>query len=455
MNEVPVTLTEAVAMLRRRELSSVELTRAYLARIDRLDGRLGAFVARFDAEALAAAAAADRALLADGQDELLGVPIAIKDIIATREAETISNSEVRRPEWSYPRDARVVLRLRAAGAVILGKLTTNEYAIGSPDPLKSFPVPHNPWNVGRSPGGSSSGSGVAVAAGLCAGALGTDTGGSVRLPSAFNGVTAMLPTFGTVCRDGVVPLAWSMDRVGVLARSAQDCAALTAVLTSSRERVPGHRLARLEDIAGVRVGVVRDQLSTPGTDPAAVTAMERAEATLAALGAQLSVLRLPWYEQTVAAAVLSLFAEAFDAHRDLLADQWRGYGRETRAALIRGAFVSAADYTRAQRVRAAVQQELELVFKNVDVLLMPTATIGAPEGSGFTKSDVLRHVHTFYWNAAGHPVLAVPAGFTAEGLPIGLQFVGAPFQEQNLLSVGQAFQSATDHHLRLPMEVAA
>jgi len=451
LNHVPWTLADAVGRLRRRELSSVELTRAYLDRIDRFDGRLGAYVTRLDDDALAAADTADRALDAGGRGRLLGVPIAIKDIIATREANTWSNSEVDRPEWTARRDAQAVARLRSAGAVILGKLTTNEYALGGPDPGKRFPVPHNPWNVGRTAGGSSSGSAIAVAAGLCAGALGTDTGGSVRVPCAFNGVTGLLPTFGRVPADGVVPLAWSMDRVGPMARTAQDCAVLTDVLTAAPA---GTERPSTYDLTGLRVGIVNATLATTDTDPAAVAAMDTAGAVLAGRGAQVSAVTLPRYDQTVAAAVLSLFGEAFDAHRDLLADHWGEYGRETRLALVRGAFVSAADYTRAQRVRALVQRELADVFARVDVLIMPTVTIGAPERAGLFESDVLRHVHTFYWNAVSNPVLAAPGGFTAERMPIGLQFVAAPFQDDLLLAVGQAFQSMSDHHLAVPAEVA-
>jgi aspartyl-tRNA(Asn)/glutamyl-tRNA(Gln) amidotransferase subunit A len=453
---VPRSVVESVRMLRDREVSSEELTRIYLDRIERVDGDLGAFVARFEEECLAAARDADVALAAGERGRLLlGVPMAIKDIIATREAETRCNSDVRNPPWTARRDSAVVTRLRRAGAVILGKLTTNEYALGGPDPTKAFPIPHNPWNLHRTAGGSSSGSGVAVAAGLCAAALGTDTGGSIRLPAAFNGVTGMVPTFGIVPSDGLVPLAWSMDRVGPMARTAEDCAVVFAALAG---RTPASRLSDAigqPDLTGIRLAIVREPLAVPGADLASADVLDAAEQVLADLGAEAVTRELPLYAETAAAAKLTLFGEAFDVHRELLAAHWRRYGSETRLALVRGAFVSSADYMRAQRVRTVATQAMTRIFADVDLIVMPTATIGAPERAGFAEPGILEHVHTFYWSATGYPVVALPAGFTADGLPLGLQFVARAGADDRLLMMSQTFQSVTDHHLRVPAVVAS
>jgi aspartyl-tRNA(Asn)/glutamyl-tRNA(Gln) amidotransferase subunit A len=453
---VPDSLVDAVGMLRAGEVSSEELVRRYLARIDRLDAGLGAFVARFDDRVLAAARDADAALAAgERRRPLLGVPIAVKDIIASREAETLSNSEVRNPLWTARGDSAVVARLRGAGAIVLGKLTTNEFALGGPDPAKPFPVPHNPWNPARTAGGSSSGSGIAVAAGLCAAALGSDTGGSIRLPSAWNGITGFVPTFGVVPTDGVVPLSWSLDRVGPMARTAADCAAVFGALSGRGPSRPAPDVLCRPDLTGIQVAIVRDQLAVDGADPAAAVAVDEAERALRALGATVVSRSLTLYTEIVAAAVLTLFGEAFDAHRELLASRWHMYGWETRLALVRGAFISASDYVRAQRLRTVAKQLVARLFGEVELLVMPTSTIGAPERSGFGDPRSLDHVHTFYWNSVGCPVLAVPGGFTADGLPIGLQFVGAAGADERLLAIGELFQSVTHHHLqRPPLDVA-
>src|SRR6185437_12844060 len=231
MTDIPLSITEAATQLRDGSLSSADLTAAVLQRADRLDGALGTYLARFNDRAMASAEQAD-ADLARGLDRgpLQGIPLGIKDIIAAADGPTTANSLVLDEAWGAGRDAPVVARLRAAGAVITGKVTTMEFAIGAPDPSKPFPLPRNPWDTRTWPGGSSSGTGSGVAAGLFLGGLGTDTGGSIRLPAAFCGVSGLMPTFGRVPKSGCAPLGYSLDHIGPLARTAEDCAAMLQVL---------------------------------------------------------------------------------------------------------------------------------------------------------------------------------------------------------------------------------
>ncbi|HEY4278685.1 MAG TPA: amidase [Conexibacter sp.] len=513
-----LTIAEAGRLLRAREVSSVELVEASARRATALD-HLGVYVSRFDAEALAAARHADRELAA-GHDRgpLHGIPLGVKDIIATAEGPTSANSQAFGATWGRGQyapavfaatwgreqdapvvarlrgagknapagaplacdapwgggnDALVVARLRAAGAVITGKTTTMEFAYGPPDPAKPFPLPRNPWDADTWPGGSSSGSGAGVAAGLFPGALGTDTAGSIRLPAAACGVTGLMATFGRVPVAGCVPLAYSLDRVGPLARTAHDCGLLlsaiagpaptdpTSLATPAANRLAeaGWSLGRARigadgarSLAGLRIGVDPLAHVSAQRDSALDPALEAALATLEGLGAELVEVELPLYAELAAVVLATLSAEAFAYHLPRLRERWDDFGAQTRVMLAAGGLVSAADYVQAQRVRRHALRELAALFTQVDLIATPTAARAAPRYEGAQPPPLKRIFDgpcTHYWNPFGNPVMASPIGFNAEALPLSIQLAAPPFAEPLLIAVGDAYQRVTDWHTRL------
>lgn len=415
---------------------------------DEHDSALGVFLARFGESALSAAADADSAVARGGSlGPLHGVPIGIKDILATREGPTTGQSLAWDSSWG-PDDAVTVERLRAAGAVIVGKTTTLEFAYGTPSAEDPFPVPANPWDPKRWPGGSSSGSGSGVAAGMMLAALGTDTAGSVRVPAAMCGISGLKPTFGVVPMKGCIPLAFSADHIGPIARTARDCSILLEVLVGEPlPRPPGGGLA------GMRIGVDRlARITDGGGDPATTGLLDDALTSLAELGAEIIDVELPLYQALTDTTFLSVGVERLAYHASRLAARWSDYGLSARYGMMRGAYYSAPDYVQAQRVRRKGQQALAGLFGDVDVIVTPTASLAAP------RLDEIEHcmavwkslVHTTYWNAVGNPVMSVPMGFNGEGLPMGLQIAAVPGQDSTVLRVGEAFQEVTEWHLREP-----
>jgi len=456
--DVPSSIAEAASALRSGRTSAAALLESCLERADRLDATLGVYLARFDDAARAAAARAD-ARFAQGVDAgpLQGIPIAVKDIIATDEGPTTAQSLVLDPAWGRRGDAPVVARLRAAGAVIIGKTSTMEFAIGLPDVHKPFPVPRNPWDLSTWPGGSSSGTAAGVAAGLFPAGLGTDTGGSIRIPAAMCGISGLKPTFGRVPEAGCVPLGFSYDHIGPMARSAWDCALLLNVLAgpdpedhqSLGAAVPDHTRALTGSLAGARVGVARVH-DAPGvpTDALLGAVFESALEVLAGAGAQLCEVQIPWYRELEAVTLVGSSAEAFAYHRADLASRWDDYGAPARAAIVLGGLYRADDYVQAQRVRRVAQIDVAALLREVDVIVTPTVTTGAPTFDGLDPATVMVAIQTMAWNALGLPVLSVPMGFGASGLPLGLQIAGAALDEAMVLRVGDAFQRRTEWHRR-------
>ena len=464
MPQLPQTVESAARELRNGSVTSVELTKAALAAADELDPVLGTFVTRFSDHALERAAEADDQLArGDDRGPLHGIPIGIKDLFAVAEGPTTAQSLVLDREWGAGKDAPVIARIKAGGAVIVGKTTTNEFAIGMPDDDKPFPKPRNPWNTETWAGGSSAGAGSGVATGAFMAALATDTAGSIRIPAAFCGVTGLMPTYGRVSKAGCVPLAYSMDHVGPLARSARDCAAILQVIAGPDPADPDCVNESFlppvydGDLSGVRVGVVRTHAMVPGASAALAPVFDSAVAVIAGMGATLVEVELPLWVETVTAAMVTLSCEALAYHKTDMSTRWGDYFQSTRAVLATGALLSGADYVQAQRVRRVTQDAVARAFDDVDVILGPTAAIGAPsftsiiENGGLTGLDSLLPVlFTTYWDAVGNPVLAMPMGFDEAGMPLSLQVAGPAFGEGQILRVADAFQQHTDWHLRRP-----
>jgi aspartyl-tRNA(Asn)/glutamyl-tRNA(Gln) amidotransferase subunit A len=469
MTDLPLTIKAAAAGLRDGQITSVELTEGMLDRIEHLNPRLGAFIAVTGETALAAARQAD-ADLERGLDKgpLQGIPLGVKDIIATREAPTTANSHILDRSWGAHWDAPVVARLRAAGAVIMGKTVTSEFACGSPDPDNGFPMPKNPWDLEHSAAGSSAGTGIAVAAGLVLGGLGTDTGGSVRAPAAANGHTGLKVTFGRVPKFGCVPLGYSLDSIGPMARTAWDCAALLNVMagydprdpTAAEQPVPDYVGALSGQIQGLRIGVPSSYFfDVPELAPEVKTAVLRGIEALERAGAVVHEVAIPHLEVAKNANNLIWASEGFAYHQQDLRTRWELYGRYTRTMIARGALFNGPDYVQAQRFRAYFKRAVTTAMADVDVLVTPTATTPAEK---ISEMDMQRRLlgpsFTGMWNLIGLPALAVPCGFSSTGLPLSMQIVGKPFDEATMLRAGDAYQRLVDWQLRVPpiaMQVAA
>jgi aspartyl-tRNA(Asn)/glutamyl-tRNA(Gln) amidotransferase subunit A len=478
MDVLPTTILEAGEWLREGRLTSLELTDALLQKATAAQDTLAAFITIAHEPARAAAMRAD-AELAGGVDRgpLHGIPIGVKDIIATADAPTTANSRVMDPAWGEGRDATVIARLREAGAIVLGKLGLNEYAIGFPDPDTGFRIPKNPWDLSRFPGGSSSGTGAAVAAGLVLGGLGTDTGGSIRGPASYCGITGIKPTFGLVSKDGCVPLGYSLDNIGPMTRTVLDCALMLQVMAGydpkdacSVDRPVANMLATLDrwgsrsalsgarsgsSLVGVRLGVPRDYFfDVPELDLEVKAAVLQALAAMESAGATLVDVSIPHAPLARLAQRTIMFAEAYAYHEPDLQSRPELYGKYTRQSIRQGAFFTAPDYVQAQRVRSLVKTEVVQALSNVDVLITPTMLGVAPTFESYDfEGSIKQPTFSGIWNLTGSPAMSVCCGFSSSGLPIGMQIVGKPFGEPTVFKVGDAYQSITDHHRALPQSV--
>ncbi len=458
----PLTVQSAGAALRAGRVTSVELVTTLHAAADSLDETLGTWLARFDEQALAAAEEAD-AELARGIDRgpLHGIPVGVKDILATDEGPTTAQSLVLDSAWGVGGDGPVIRRLRAGGAVIMGKTTTMEFAIGRPDFSKPFPVPRNPWNTERWTGGSSSGTGNGVASGQILAGLGTDTAGSVRLPAAYNGITGHKPTFGLVPKSACVPLGMSYDHVGPMARSAWDCAAMLGVMAGADpsdrttvDRPPEDHLAAIDrGLDGLRIGVIANDAIAEGSAESTMAVLAAAVDELTAGGAAVEPVDVPLYGEISIGAFLALQAESFAWHRSSLIDRWEDYGRPTRLTIAQGALINAGDLVQIERVRQVARVAvLELMEqRRLDLLVGPTTGHGAPPFSGADPSATsIASLHTPAWNSTGFPALSIPMGFDPDRLPLGLQLIGRPFADGLVLAAGHGYQQRTSWHRQLP-----
>ncbi len=452
--------TELADAFETRSLSPVELLDAVLQRIDRLDPALNAFI-RLDPEgARSAAREAEREIAAGRRrGKLHGVPVGIKDIIDVAGLPTTCHSKIMLENVAAA-DATVVARLRAAGAVVLGKLSTHEFALGGPSFDLPFPPARNPWNPAHHPGGSSSGSGAGLAAGLFPLALGTDTGGSVRNPASACGIVGLKPTYGLVSRRGVFPLAHTLDHVGPMARTVADAALLLTAIGGHDAADPGSvdRPSSIFDdtirkgVRGLRIGYVRHfhEVDMPA-DAQVAAALDAVAAALAAEGAELRTVTLPDLNAFSSVNRILLQSEAWAIHGPWLRSRPQDYGRSARRRLLAGAFLTAEDYVLAQRRRASMIAAVDAVFSDVDVLLTASA-MDAPcriDDDAALSRTYPRQARTPF-NVTGHPALAMMSGLSGDGLPLSVQFIGRYFDEATVLRTAAAWERIGGWQARRP-----
>jgi amidase len=452
-------------LIAERQLQSLDLTRQLLDRIAAVDGRLQSYVTVMTDRVLASARRADAEIRAGRyRGPLHGVPIGVKDLCFTRGVRTMAGTKIF-ADFVPDFDATVVARLEAAGAVILGKLVLCEGAFGPYYP--GLQVPVNPWDATRWSGVSSSGSGVATAAGLCFASVGTDTGGSIRYPSAANGCVGLKPTYGRVSRHGVFALAPSMDHVGPMTRTVEDAAILFEAMagadpndpTSLRDPVPAVRAELGRGIAGLRVGFDR-RYATDNVDPDVAAAMDEVLATLVDLGAQVVEVAMPDVSQVGGAWLDLCYVEALAVHASTFPSRAGEYGPGFRAALEAGQRVTPARLAAVKEIRSQVSASIDALLNGVDCLVCPSMANSArvKEANPFDEetdeswsATVRNDIHTQPFNFSGSPTLSVPCGFSADGLPLSVQFVGRRLGEPILCRIGDAYEQATPWRLRHPV----
>ena len=467
-------------LLDRGDVTSREVTEAHLARIDAVDRKTNAFLTKLPELALRMAGEADERIRKGEARALTGIPIGLKDVLVTRGIRTTCGSRILE-KFVPPYDATAVARLRDAGAVFLGKLNMDEFAMGSSNENSAYGPVHNPWDLERVPGGSSGGSAAAVAAREAVAALGTDTGGSIRQPAACCGVVGLKPTYGRVSRYGLVAFASSLDQIGPFTRDVADAALLLAAIaghdpadsTSVDAPVPDYRAALTGDVRGLRIGVPKEYF-IEGMDGEVEASVREAVQTFERLGAAVREVSLPHTEYAVAVYYLIATAEAssnlarYDGVKyglrveaDDLPSMYRatraqGFGPEVRRRIMLGTYALSAGYydayyRRAQKVRSLISRDFRETFREVDVIVCPTAPTPAFRLGEKTEDPLqmyLSDIFTIPCNLAGLPGLSLPCGFTRSGLPVGLQVLGAPFSEETILRVAHAYEQATDFHRR-------
>jgi aspartyl-tRNA(Asn)/glutamyl-tRNA(Gln) amidotransferase subunit A len=475
-----LTLHAAWAALQRGDFSAVELTQSLLDRIAQVDGQVNAYLTVTAELALAQAAAADDRRSRGETAPLLGIPLAVKDVLCTEGVRTTCGSRILE-HFIPPYTATAVHRLAAAGMVLLGKTNTDEFAMGSSTENSGYFPTHNPWDLARVPGGSSGGSGAAVAAQMAMAALGSDTGGSVRLPASYCGVVGLKPSYGRVSRYGLVAYGSSLDQIGVLAKDVRDAALLLGVIagqdphdsTTMPAPVPAYSQLLSEDVRGLRIGLP-DEYFVEGLQPEVNAAVQAAIDVLAGLGAEVVRISLPNTDKALPVYYLVATAEAsanlarfdgvrygFSADSANILDNYRdsrgqGFGAEVKRRIMLGTYVlSAGDYDayylKAQQVRTLIKQDFESAFTQVDLIASPVAPTTAfrlGEKVDDPLAMYLSDLFTIPLNLAGMCGISVPCGFDAQGLPIGLQLMGPHLGEATLLRAAHAYEQATPWHTR-------
>ncbi len=460
-----MTIRRLADQIRQGGLSPVELTRQTLDRINQAQPTLNAYITVTEDLAVDQARRAEREIR-EGRDRgpLHGIPFAAKDLFYTQGIRTTVGSKILR-DFIPDHDAAVIEKLRDAGAVLVGKTSLHEWAYGITSNNPHFGAIHNPWDTTRIPGGSSGGSTAALAAGLCSFSLGSDTGGSIRIPASFCGVVGLKPTFGRVSRWGMFPLGYSLDHAGPFAHTVEDAALVYQAIAGHdpRDETTVERSVSLPafveelQLERRKIGVPRN-FYYENLDPEVDNAVKNALVTLEKLGAELIPVDVPDMEEFNTIGKLILSAEATSVHRSRLQHLREDFGDDVRGLLEQGETVLATEYLTAQKKRRELVRDFNRLFDQVDLIAAPTAPIAAPQIGGGTVSigtstvevrlAVTRLVRAV--NLGGWPTLSVPCGFTSRGLPIGLQLIGNRFEEKGLLEVGHAYQQATEWHRQQP-----
>ncbi len=480
-----LTIHEASELLATKQITSRELTESLLARISEIDPKVSAYITVAGEAALSQADAADNLIAAGRKGPLTGIPLALKDLICTNGINTTCASRILEG-FVPPYDATVAAKLNAAGTVLLGKLNMDEFAMGSSTENSGLFVTRNPWDLEHIPGGSSGGSAAAVAADMCIGALGSDTGGSIRQPASHCGVVGMKPTYGRVSRYGLVAFASSLDQIGPLTKDVKDCALLMNAIcghdpadsTSAPREVPDFTTALTGDIKDIIIGIPKEYGGLDGLDPQVGTAVKAAVETLQGLGAAVKPISLPHTRYAVAAYYVIAPSEASsnlarydgvkygyrDRDADGIIDMYRatrsgGFGAEVQRRIIIGTYCLSAGYYdayygKASQVRTLIRKDFTTAFGECDVVISPVAPTPAfkiGENTDDPLTMYLSDIFTLSANLAGIPGMSIPCGYSDTGLPIGLQLMGRHFDEEALLRVAHAFEQATAFHKRKPI----
>ena len=452
-----LSVAEAAQLIAARKLSPVEFTEASLRRIEQLEGRLNAFITvDGDAAMTAASEAADEIAKGGAHGPLHGIPIALKDIFGVAGVRMTAGSKIL-SENVASEDAEATARLKAAGAVVLGKLNLHEFAFGATGVNPHYGAARNPWDLERITGGSSSGSGASVAAGECAAALGTDTGGSIRIPASLCGIVGLKPTYGRVSKRGVLPLSWSLDHVGPMTRTVEDAAIVLQAIagrdaddaSTVGEPVPDYMQMLRQGVQGLRIGIPKE-FFFENLHPEVESAVRSAIGLLGEMGADLTEVDVPLISEIPGGVTAIMLPEALAYHQKWMSERPDDYGDDVRYRLELGATFLAVHYVQAQRFREmAVAAWREEVFPKVDLIVTPTTPITArpiEEGDLQVTFNLIRFTNPL--NFLGVPAISIPCGFTGEGLPVGLQLVGRWWDEASVLRAAYAYEQATDWHER-------
>jgi aspartyl-tRNA(Asn)/glutamyl-tRNA(Gln) amidotransferase subunit A len=465
--EIPfLPATELSALIRSGDVSPVEAAEAYLDRIGQIDGKLNSYITVCRDEALAEAQQAEKEIAAGNyRGPMHGLPVAVKDQFYTKGIRTTGGSAILK-DLVPNEDATVVANLKAAGSVLLGKLNMSEYAMGDAF-FHPFGTPHNPWDLSRNPGTSSSGSGAATAAFLCATSLGEDTGGSIRGPASFCGLVGIRPSWGRVSRYGVLGASWSMDTVGPISRTTADCAMTLGAIAGYDPKdpstwdvpVPDYLSMLTGEIRGLKVGVIQERVDTEAVVPEVRDNVVQAIAVLGELGADIQEVSIPLIVHSAAISNTIILTDAAGVHRQGIDEHLGEYDHNIQIRLLVGSIIPAQAHQKAVKLRQVLRQQILDALEKVDVLVMPTSSIPAspiPTKAGIgSKQEVLdglagRRSFTAPFNVANTPALSINCGFTSQNLPVGFQIAGKPFDEGTLFRVAHAYEQATDWHTRRP-----
>jgi aspartyl-tRNA(Asn)/glutamyl-tRNA(Gln) amidotransferase subunit A len=455
-----LTIAEASALIEKRELSPIELTQSRLDRIEKLDGQLHSFIRVLPDAALASARAAESEIAAGRyKGPLHGIPLGLKDIYETKGVPTTGHSKVMQDHVPAA-DAFSVTKLRDAGCVVMGKLATHEFAFGGPSFDLPWPPARNPWDTTRFTGGSSSGTGASVPAGLVLGGTGSDTGGSIRGPAAYCGLAGIKPTYGLVSRAGILPLAFSLDHAGPMAWTAEDCAIMLQAMAghdpadpaSANHPIPDYRKALTGDVKGLRIGLIRHFYTTDNAANAATSgAIDAAAKKYEEMGASVREITLSPLQEWAACGVLIMMTEAYAIHEANLRTRFTDFGEIFRDRMALAGLWTAADYIQAVRRRRELIDELDRAMAGLDLVMTAAAPTEAPKIDDVPKFAIMdRPSLTMPFNVTGSPAMSVCCGFTGAGLPLSFQIVGKRFADATVLRAADAYERATPWRARRP-----